>query len=99
MSPRNAKIVRYGILGVSLATVLGVAWAFRPDRTLDPTHYTSALPIKHAELRDGVFLAVVDDSKWPGLRIWRAHRQLTLLIQAIAPVDTAPLNSEAVFAR
>ena len=64
MSARRAKVVRSGILGVTLVTVLGVGWAFRPDRGLDVSRYASALPLKQAELRDGVYFAVVDDAKW-----------------------------------
>jgi hypothetical protein len=75
MSPRAAKVVRLVALTVVLGAAGATAFFLRPNRGLDPSDYAGTLPIKTAELRDGVFQAVVDDTKWWSLdRATRAQR-------------------------
>lgn len=59
------KVLRYGVLMLALGTVLGLGWMYRGDRELDVARFQeSGFPLARAELREGAFLATVDDSKW-----------------------------------
>ncbi|MCA9549147.1 MAG: hypothetical protein KC933_03870 [Myxococcales bacterium] len=64
ISSTRTKAIRYSVLTAVLLAVLAFGWSMRPDRPLDETVYAGTLPIKKAELLDGAFQAVVDDSKW-----------------------------------
>lgn len=64
---RTLKIVRAVVLVVVALSLGVVTFLLRPNRPLDPVELGTVIPLKNAELRDGAFLAVVDDSRWYSL--------------------------------
>lgn len=64
LSGRRMRLIRQITLVVSLLVVAGMGWFMRPNRTLDLDGFKRSVPMKSAELKDGLFFGVVDDSSW-----------------------------------
>lgn len=64
LSERRVKALRYAVLTLGLLVVVGVGWFLRPNKVIDVAQFSGLVPMKAAELRDGVFYGTVDEAKW-----------------------------------
>jgi hypothetical protein len=72
---RRAKIIRMSALVMAMIMLGTFAFISRPNRGLDAAHY-KGLPMKSAELVEGNFVGVLDDTGWYKLDLKKRETHL-----------------------